>query len=91
VREVAERTRTAVERARAREALLQSEGLFRFLDDVGRAIADIADADEILATTTRMVGEHLNVSICAYADMDEDQDGFTIRGDWSAPGSASIV
>jgi PAS domain S-box-containing protein len=38
-----------------------------------------------------MVGERLGVSICAYADMDSDQDGFTIRGDWSAAGSASIV
>src|SRR6185312_11729698 len=38
----------------------------------------------------RMVGEHIGVSICAYADMDADEDGFTIRGDWSAPGSASI-
>jgi hypothetical protein len=29
-----------------------------------------------------MVGEYLGVSSCAYADMDPDQDGFTIRGDW---------
>ncbi|TGR72847.1 histidine kinase, partial [Mesorhizobium sp. M1C.F.Ca.ET.189.01.1.1] len=35
--------------------------------------------------------EHLGVSICAYADMAADQDHFTIRGDWSAPGSPSIV
>ena len=33
----------------------------------------------------------MGVSICAYADMDCDQDGFTIRGDWSAPGSPTIV
>ena len=32
-----------------------------------------------------------NAAVCAYADMDADQDGFTIRGNWSAPGSASIV
>ena len=39
-----------------------------------------------------MVGEHLGVSICAYADMDpDDQDGFTIRGDWAAPGAMHIV
>ncbi|ESZ60832.1 chemotaxis protein CheY [Mesorhizobium sp. L103C131B0] len=40
--------------------------------------------------TTRLLGEHLGVSICAYADMEQDQDHFTIRGDWSAPGSPSI-
>jgi hypothetical protein len=38
-------------------------------------------ADAILAITARMLGEHLRVSSCAYADMDPDQDGFTIRGD----------
>jgi len=62
-----------------------------FLDRLGLATANAHDADEILATTTRLAGEHLGVSICAYADMDADQDGFTIRGDWCAPGSASIV
>jgi GAF domain-containing protein len=38
-----------------------------------------------------MLGQHLNVSNCAYADMDEDQDGFTIRGDWAAPGAKHIL
>ncbi|MDT9600291.1 GAF domain-containing protein [Sphingosinicella rhizophila] len=91
IREVAERTRTAVERARSQTRLSRSEKLFRFLDALGKAIAKTADADEIMATTTRMVGEHLAVSICAYADMDADQDGFNIRGDWATSGSKSIV
>jgi PAS domain S-box-containing protein len=38
-----------------------------------------------------MVGEQLGLSVCAYADMDADEDGFTIRGDWSAPGAVTIV
>jgi signal transduction histidine kinase len=38
-----------------------------------------------------MTGEHLGVTSCAYADMDEDQDGFTIRGDWAAPGAQHIL
>jgi PAS domain S-box-containing protein len=63
----------------------------RFLDRLTAETAHLADADELLATTTRMVGEHLQVSVCAYADMDDDQDAFTIRGDWSAPGSPTIV
>jgi len=50
------------------------------------------DADAIMAITTKMTGEYLKVAICAYADMDADQDGFTIRGDWErGPGSPSIV
>ena len=69
----------------------RSEGLFRFLDRLGQEAARATDADEILAITTRLTAEHLNLSNCAYADMDEDQDGFTIRGNWHAPGSPSIV
>jgi GAF domain-containing protein len=38
-----------------------------------------------------MVGEHMGVTSCAYADMDPDQDGFTIRGDWAAPNAVHIV
>ena len=62
-----------------------------FLDMLSRETEKLVDADAILATTTRLVGEHLHVSVCAYADMDPDQDGFTIRGDWAAEGSSSIV
>ena len=72
IREVADRTRTAVERARSEAALRDSEARLRFLDGLGKALAKLDDADAILATTTRMVGEHLGVSICAYADMDAD-------------------
>jgi signal transduction histidine kinase/CheY-like chemotaxis protein len=77
--------------ARAVAALEKNEARLRFLDKLSAAIASSQDADAILAITTRFVGEYLGVSICAYADMDDDADGFTIRGDWSAPGSASIV
>lgn len=75
----------------AERALRESEHRLRFLDEMGRAASTIIDADEILAITTRMTGEEMGVSICAYADMDEDQNGFTIRGDWAAPGARSIV
>ena len=76
---------------RGNEALRQSEARLGFLDRLGAETAALAEADAVLATTTRLLGEHLNLSVCAYADMDEDEDGFTIRGDWAAPGSTSIV
>ncbi|WLB24026.1 GAF domain-containing protein [Bradyrhizobium japonicum] len=63
----------------------------RFLDAMGEETSKSADADAILATTTRMLGEFLGLSNCAYADMDLDQDGFTIRGDWAAPGAMHIT
>ncbi|MGV8953899.1 MAG: GAF domain-containing protein [Cypionkella sp.] len=91
IREVAERTRTAVERRRVESTLRENEARLMFLDGLARQTAGSDDADEILAITTRAVAQHLGLSNCAYADMDPDQDGFTIRGDWAAPGSPSIV
>src|SRR4051794_14021032 len=76
---------------RGTEALRRSEARLAFLDKLSGETAPLADADAVLGTTTRLLGEHLNLSICAYADMDEDEDGFTIRGDYAAPGSPSIV
>ncbi len=91
VREVAERVRTATERARATVALRRNAERLRFLDALNVEVAKVTGADEVLAVTTRMTAQHLKVANCAYADMDADQDGFTIRGDWAEPGMASIV
>ncbi len=78
-------------RVQAEAALRENEARLRFLDRLGKEAANSTDADDILATTTRMVAEHLGLSNCAYADMDPDEDGFTIRGDWAAEGALSIV
>jgi PAS domain S-box-containing protein len=91
IRLVAERTRLTSEKLRTARTVRENEARLRFLDLLGKEAATSLDADAVLATTTRMVGMHLGVSNCAYADMDAGEDGFTIRGDWSAPGSPSIV
>lgn len=91
VREVAERVRTATERARAGVALSRNAARLRFLDALTGEVARVAGADEVLAVTTRMTARHLGAANCAYADMDPDQDGFNIRGDWAEPGMPSIV
>lgn len=62
-----------------------------FLDSLSRAAAEATDPDRILATTTRLLGEHLQLSSCAYAVMAADEDGFTICGDWVAPGSPRLL
>jgi PAS domain S-box-containing protein len=67
------------------------ESLFSFLDRLSQAASRSTDADDLLSITTRLTAEHLGISNCAYADMDEDEDGFTIRGNWHAPGTPSIV
>ncbi len=92
VREVAERTRTAVERRRAEVAVRGNESS----PDVSRCPQQGNRQNQrrrrrFASTTTRMLGEHLMVSSCAYADMDPDEDGFTIRGDWAAPGAMHIL
>ena len=61
------------------------------LEAIGNAVTNASDAQAILAASTRLMVEQLNLSNCAYADMDADEDGFTIRGDFAAAGSPSIV
>lgn len=69
----------------------ETESRLKFLDALGVEASQVSSADKILAITTRMIGEYLDVTSCAYADMDADEDGFTIRGDWAAPGAQHIV
>jgi PAS domain S-box-containing protein len=71
--------------------LNENQRRLEFLDRLGKETTKTSDADSILAITTRMVGEYLGVTSCAYADMDEDQNGFTVRGDWAAPDARHIV
>ena len=78
-------------RREAEQALRDNEARLAFLDALGKATATAVDADEVLAITTRMLGEHLGASDCAYADVEADGDTFHIRGDWNAPGAPSIV
>ncbi len=89
-REVAERTWAAVERARAEAALRESEERFKFLDRLGEATARASAPREIMAATAELLGRHLRTTRCAYADVEADNDHFTIRDDWTdgAPSSA---
>ena len=74
-----------IDERKKREARLQ------FLDRLVRQTLTLSSADAILKVTTRLLAEELHGSVCAYADMDPDEDGFTIRGNWNAPGRQSIV
>ena len=79
------------ESVKGEEALRESEARLRFLDALGRDAGTANDPAQILAITTRKLADQLGAANCAYADMDADGDGFTIRGDWARPGSRSIV
>lgn len=78
-------------RREAEETLRANERRLHFLDALGKQTARSADADVVMAITTQTLGEHLGVAVCAYADMDSDQDGFTVRGDWFGAGLSSSV
>ena len=84
-------TLDVTDRHEAEAALRRNSELLGFLDRLGRATAVTSDADAVLAITTRMLGEQMGASDCAYADMSEDGDTLHIRGDWNAPGAPSIV
>ena len=79
------------DRVKGSHALQLNEARLSFLNALGVETSRTAEADEILRITTRMTGEYLGVTSCAYADMDADEDGFTIRGDWAAEGAQHIV
>jgi PAS domain S-box-containing protein len=57
------------------------------LDD---AMRPLSDPREITATAARLLGEHLDVDRCAYADVEPDQETFNLTGDYNR-GVPSIV
>ncbi|CAN5187102.1 hypothetical protein BH09MYX1_BH09MYX1_35900 [soil metagenome] len=75
----------------AEAALAASEERLRFLDTFSEATRAASDPFAVLAATTRLLGERLNAARCAYADVDADNDHFTIPHDWTAPGVTSTA
>jgi PAS domain S-box-containing protein len=67
------------------------EARLRLLDAIGEATRAAAAPDAILEEATRMLGEYLDVTRVAYADLEPDNDRFTIRYNWTAPGAVSTV
>ncbi|KQQ96541.1 ATP-binding protein [Massilia sp. Leaf139] len=63
----------------------------RLLDDIGEATRIAADPKAIMREATRLLGEHLGVTRVAYADLEPDNDRFTIRHDWHVEGVTSTV
>nr|WP_274709056.1 histidine kinase dimerization/phospho-acceptor domain-containing protein [Variovorax sp. S12S4] len=50
----------------------------------------MSDPAEVMQITARLLGTHLGVNRCAYAEVDADEDHFTLTGDFSQ-GVDSIV
>jgi len=71
------------ERKQTEQALRESEEHFRFLNDLSEATRMLADPAQIMAATARLLGRHLNASRCAYADVESDNERFTILHDYT--------
>lgn len=78
------------ERKRTEQVLRESEEYFHFLSDLSDETRMLAKSEEIMAVTARMLGEHLHVSRCAYADVEQDGEQFSILHDYT-DGCASTV
>ncbi len=72
------------ERKRTDLALRESEEHFRFLNNLSKATRMLADPAPIMAVTARMLGEHLEVSRCAYANVAQDGEHYSILHDYTA-------
>lgn len=83
------RDRTAEHQAQA--ALAESTSRLRFFDKLDGQLFHIRHAEDAMNTATEMLGLELDVSRCAYADVDDDNDRFWIRSDYNAPGMDSSV
>jgi PAS domain S-box-containing protein len=69
----------------------KNDARLHLLDAINGAIRHEGDSKAIMAIIARMLGEHLQVTRCAYADVEPDNDQFTIRSDWTTVGTVSTV
>jgi PAS domain S-box-containing protein len=75
--------------AEPQPALPANGRLHRVLSDLAEATQPLTDPADIMATSARLLAEHLDVDRCAYAEV-EDQSTYVITGDHTR-GVASIV
>ncbi|MES2569855.1 MAG: PAS domain S-box protein, partial [Verrucomicrobiota bacterium] len=61
-----------------------------FLNDLGEATRTLSDPKQIMVATTRLLGRHLRVSRCAYADVQEDSEHFNMQVDYT-DGCATVT
>lgn len=82
VTEVAERTWSAVERARAEARLRESEDRQAFLLNLGDRVRRLSDPEAVVAMMTRALGERLGATRVAYAEINEAAGFATVPRGW---------
>lgn len=64
--------------------------LLELLNRIERATRSLNGAEDVMQVTTQLLGEHLEATRCAYADVEPDNNQFTIRADWSPSVPSSV-
>jgi PAS domain S-box-containing protein len=77
------RAATAIDNARLHADVLKSEQRTAFLLHLDDSIRPLSDPDDITRTAARILGEHLGVNRCAYANVEADEDTFNLTGDYN--------
>jgi len=78
------------ERKQAEAVRAESERRLRFLNDFGENIQSLSEPKEIISAIARLLGTHLGVSRCGYAEMGTDGDHFTFQDNYT-DGCSTIV
>jgi PAS domain S-box-containing protein len=88
LQDTAERTWSAVQRARAEAALRESEANQAFVLELSDALRSLVDVDEVRETACRMLGEYLYADRVVFADIEGDD--YRVRCSW-VPAPAGAV
>ncbi|WP_164549669.1 GAF domain-containing protein [Altericroceibacterium xinjiangense] len=82
IEEVAERTWSALERARTTARLRDSEATLAFLLKLSDRTRRETNTDTILTATAEMLGEQLGLARVTYGEIDEAQTSMTVMHAW---------
>ena len=63
---------------------------FQFLHQLGEETRNLVDPLQIMSAVANLLGEYMQVSRCAYADVDDDEERFIIQQDY-VKDCASVV
>lgn len=58
----------------------------RFLTRLGNKLQKVGDPDKIMETTVELLGKHLNVDRCTYAEVEADENHLLIMGNYTRNG-----
>jgi PAS domain S-box-containing protein len=68
-----------------------SEERNRFMVELDQALEPLAGADQMMTVAMRMLAEHLGVDRAGYADVEADEDHFTVLGEYTRDATAHTV